>query len=43
LVLGILALVGIAPLMMVLIALLAVGTSIILRSSALEGFLLDML
>jgi hypothetical protein len=43
LVLGILALVGIASLMMVLIALLAIGISILLRSSALEGFLVDIL
>ena len=43
LVLGILALVGIASVMMVLIALLAIGISVLLRSSALEGFLLDIL
>jgi hypothetical protein len=43
LVLGILALVGIASMTMVLVALLATGTSILLRSSALGGFLLDFL
>jgi hypothetical protein len=43
LVLGILALVGIASMTMVLVALLATGASILLRSSALGGFLLDFL
>ena len=43
LVLGILALVGIAPMMMVLVALLATGASVLLRSSAFGGFLLDFL
>jgi hypothetical protein len=43
LVLGILALVGIASMTMVLVAILAAGTSILLRSSALGGFLLDFL
>jgi len=39
LVLGILALVGIMPIVMVLIGLLASGTSILLRSSVVGGFL----
>jgi hypothetical protein len=43
LVLGILALVGIASTIRVLVALLATGTSILLRSSALGGFLQDFL
>jgi hypothetical protein len=43
LVLGILALVGIASMTRVLVALLATGASILLRSSALDGFLLDFL
>ena len=43
LVLGILALVGIASMTLVLVALLATGASILLRSSALGGFLLDFL
>jgi hypothetical protein len=42
-VLGILALVGIKPLTVVLVALLAIGASALLRSSALGGFLQDVL
>jgi hypothetical protein len=41
--LGILGLVGIAPMMMILIALLATGASILWRSSFLGGFLTDFL
>ena len=43
LVLGILGLVGIASTMMVLVALLATGASILLRSSSVGGLLLDFL
>jgi hypothetical protein len=42
-VLGILALVGIKPLTLVVVALLAIGASALLRSSALGGFLQDVL
>jgi len=38
-VLGILALVGIAPTLMVLVGVLTIGTSVVLRSSAVGGFL----
>jgi hypothetical protein len=41
LVLGILGLVGIAPMTMILVALLAIGASILLRSSFVGGLLLD--
>ena len=41
LVLGILGIVGIAPMTMILIALLAIGASILLRSSFVGGLLLD--
>ena len=41
LVLGILGLVGIAPMTMILAALLAIGASILLRSSFVGGLLLD--
>jgi hypothetical protein len=41
-VLGILALVGIKPLTLVLVALLAIGASALLRSSALGGFMQDV-
>jgi hypothetical protein len=43
LVLGILGLVGIASTMMILVALLATGASILLRSSSVGGLLLDFL
>lgn len=43
LVLGILGLVGITSTLMVLVALLATGASILLRSSSLDGLLLDFL
>jgi hypothetical protein len=43
LVLGILGLVSILPLTMILTALLAMGASILLRSSLVGGFLLDLL
>ena len=43
LVLGILGLVGIVPMTMVLVALLATGASILLRSSFVGGLLLDFL
>ena len=43
LVLGILGLVGIIPMTMVLVALLATGASILLRSSFVGGLLLDFL
>jgi hypothetical protein len=43
LVLGILALVGIAPITMILVALLATSASMLLRSSLVGGFLLDLL
>jgi hypothetical protein len=43
LVLGILALVGIAPTLMVLVGVLTIGTSVVLRSSAVGGFLLKFL
>ena len=43
LVLGILGLVGIAPMTMILVALLAIGASILLRSSFVGGLLLDFL
>jgi hypothetical protein len=43
LVLGILALVGIMPITMILVALLATGASILLRSSFVGGLLLDFL
>jgi hypothetical protein len=39
LVLGILALVGIAPTLMVLVGVLTIGASVVLRSSAVGGFL----
>jgi hypothetical protein len=41
--LGILGLVGIAPTIMILVALLATGTSMLLRSSFASGLLLDLL
>jgi hypothetical protein len=41
--LGILALVGLAPTIMILVALLAIGTSMLLRSSFSSGLLLDLL
>ena len=41
LVLGILGLVGIEPMTMILVALLAIGASILLRSSFVGGLLLD--
>jgi hypothetical protein len=43
LVLGILALVGIAPTLMVLVGVLTIGASVVLRSSAVGGFLLKFL
>ena len=43
LVLGILSIVGIASMMMVLVALLATSVSILLRSSSVGGLLLDFL
>jgi hypothetical protein len=43
LVLGILSMVGIASMMMVLVALLATSVSILLRSSSVGGLLLDFL
>ena len=43
LVLGILGLVGIAPITMILVALLATSASMLLRSSLVGGFLLDLL
>jgi hypothetical protein len=43
LVLDILALVGIAPTLMVLVGVLTIGTSVVLRSSAVGGFLLKFL
>jgi hypothetical protein len=41
--LGILGLVGIASTIMILVALLATGTSMLLRSSLASGLLLDLL
>jgi hypothetical protein len=41
--LGILALVGLAPTIMILVALLAIGISMLLRSSFASGLLLDLL
>ena len=43
LVLGILGLVGVGSLMMVLVGVLVIGVSILLRSSAVGGFLLNLL
>ena len=43
LVLGILGLIGIKAMTLVLVALLAIGASALLRSSALGGFMLDVL
>jgi hypothetical protein len=43
LVLGILALVGIAPMLMILIGVLIIGASVVLRSSAIGGLLLKFL